>query len=157
MRVLKCLSLFFVLFWTLPIEESSVESQMKTFIPDEKCLILLQNIFWASTKRKGLFTGLLQPPIGRCCWLIMFVGASLFIVHRVLCQTLTCLLLFSSRAAYDISFYTSDYDNESYMEIASRLHPQYLLLPQVPGDEFPMYFQEMIGGDFPAAIFCSTW
>ena len=113
--------------------------------------------FWASTKRKGLFTGLLQPPIGRCGWLIVFVGASLFIVHRVLCQTLTCLLLFSSRAAYDISFYTSDYDNESYMEIASRLHPQYLLLPQVPGDEFPMYFQEMIGGDFPAAIFCSTW
>ena len=61
------------------------------------------------------------------------------------------------RAAYDIAFYTSDYDNESYMEIASRLHPQYLLLPPIQGDEFPMYFQEMIGGDFPAGIFCSTW
>ena len=44
---------FFVLFWTLPIEESSVESQMKTFIPDEKCLILLQNIFGLAPNAKG--------------------------------------------------------------------------------------------------------
>jgi hypothetical protein len=37
------------------------------------------------------------------------------------------------RAAYDIAFYTADYDNESYMEIATRLHSQYLLLPQIQG------------------------
>jgi hypothetical protein len=61
------------------------------------------------------------------------------------------------RAAYDLAFYTEDYDNESYMEIAARLYPQYLLLPPIQGDEFPMYFQEMLGGDFPAGIFCSTW
>lgn len=61
------------------------------------------------------------------------------------------------RAAYDVAFYSEDYDKEGYQDLATRLHGDFLLLPPVTGDMFPLYVSEMFSGDHPAAMFCSTW
>jgi len=61
------------------------------------------------------------------------------------------------KSAYDIAFYTEDYEKESYQDMAERMHSDFLLLPTVSGDMFPAYVSDMFSGDYPAAMFCSTW
>ena len=39
------------------------------------------------------------------------------------------------KAAYDIAFYTEDYENEQYQDLATRLAPQYLVLVREKGSE----------------------
>ena len=61
------------------------------------------------------------------------------------------------RSAYDIAFYTEDYEKESYDDLAERLRGQYLLLPPAKGDAFPLYVSEMMCGDYPGALYSKTW
>ena len=61
------------------------------------------------------------------------------------------------QSAYDIAFYTEDYEKESYIDLAERLRGQYLLLPAVKGDVFPIYLSDMMCGDNPAALYSKTW
>ena len=61
------------------------------------------------------------------------------------------------KAAYDMAFYTEDYDKGSFAEMAARIHSDFLLLPAVQNDSFPLYCSDMFSGDHPAAIFSSTW
>ena len=39
------------------------------------------------------------------------------------------------KAAYDIAFYTEDYENEQYQDLATRLAPQYFVLVMEKGSE----------------------
>lgn len=61
------------------------------------------------------------------------------------------------KAAFDLAFYTEDYEGESYQDLVARLHPQYLLLPQVKGDSFPLYFREMFTGEDAGGIYSTIW
>ena len=60
-------------------------------------------------------------------------------------------------AAYDMAFYTDDYEKESYQDLAERLRAQYLLLPPAGGDAFPLYMNDMMCGDNPASLYAKTW
>eukprot|EP00092_Neocalanus_flemingeri_P019582 GFUD01021214.1.p1 GENE.GFUD01021214.1~~GFUD01021214.1.p1 ORF type:complete len:771 (+),score=230.50 GFUD01021214.1:151-2463(+) len=61
------------------------------------------------------------------------------------------------KAAFDIAFYTEDYENEQYADLASRLAPQYLVLEREKEDAFPMYFEEMLTGHWAAGYYSHTW
>jgi len=61
------------------------------------------------------------------------------------------------KAAYDIAFYTEDYENEQFAELAIRLAPQYLVLDREKEDAFPMYFEEMLTGQWAAGYYSHTW
>jgi len=61
------------------------------------------------------------------------------------------------KAAYDIAFYTEDYENEQYQDLATRLAPQYLVLDREKEDAFPMYFEEMMTGHWAAGYYSFTW
>ena len=50
------------------------------------------------------------------------------------------------KAAYDIAFYSEDYEAEQYGDLARRLADQYLVLPREKEDAFPLYFEEMLSG-----------
>ena len=39
------------------------------------------------------------------------------------------------KAAYNIAFYTEDYENEQYQDLATRLAPQYFVLDREKGSE----------------------
>lgn len=60
-------------------------------------------------------------------------------------------------AAYDMAFYSEDYEKESYQDLAERLRTQYLLLPPAAGDAFPLHMNDMMCGDNPAALYSKTW
>ena len=60
-------------------------------------------------------------------------------------------------AAYDIAFYSEDYEAEQYTDLAARLAEQYLVLPREKEDAFPLYFEEMLTGNWAAAYFSQTW
>ncbi len=66
-----------------------------------------------------------------------------------------CLDLY--KAAFDLAFHSETGDTESYMDMADKMRKEYLLLPTIKGDTFPMYFSEVMGGDSPAAYFSTTW
>merc|ERR1739838_669190 len=59
------------------------------------------------------------------------------------------------KAAFDIAFYTDDYENEQYSDLASRLATQYLVLEKE--DAFPMYFEDMLTGHWAAGYYSHTW
>ena len=61
------------------------------------------------------------------------------------------------KAAFDIAFYTEDYENEQYTDLASRLAPQYLVLDREKEEAFPMYFDEMLTGHWAAGYYSHTW
>jgi len=61
------------------------------------------------------------------------------------------------KAAFDIAFYTEDYENEQYADLASRLAPQYLVLDREKEDAFPMYFESMLTGHWAAGYYSATW
>jgi len=61
------------------------------------------------------------------------------------------------KAAYDIAFYTEDYENEQYDDLANRLAPQYLVLDREKEDAFPMYFEDMLTGPWAAAYYSHIW
>ena len=61
------------------------------------------------------------------------------------------------KASYDLAFYSEDYNKEAYQDIVKRIRQDFLLLPEVQGDVFPLYVSEMLSGDYPGAMFCSTW
>jgi len=60
-------------------------------------------------------------------------------------------------ADFDISFYSVDWEKEGYQEMVTRLRSDYLLLPKLSRDHFPLYYSAMISGDYPAAIYSSLW
>ena len=59
--------------------------------------------------------------------------------------------------AYDMAFYGQDYEKEEYQDLAIRLRSEYLLLPPTSGDAFPLYFKDIMTGEYPAALYCKTW
>lgn len=61
------------------------------------------------------------------------------------------------KAAFDIAFYTEDYENEQFADLASRLAPQYLVLDREKEDAFPLYFDEMLTGHWAAGYYSHTW
>ena len=61
------------------------------------------------------------------------------------------------KAAFDMAFYTEDYENEQFAELANRLAPQYLVLDREKEDAFPMYFEEMMTGHWAAGYYSHTW
>jgi len=61
------------------------------------------------------------------------------------------------KAAYDIAFYTEDYENEQFADLATRLAPQYLVLDREKEDAFPMYFEDMLTGHWAAGYYSHTW
>jgi len=61
------------------------------------------------------------------------------------------------KAAFDIAFYTDDYENEQYSDLASRLATQYLVLEREKEDAFPMYFEDMLTGHWAAGYYSHTW
>jgi len=61
------------------------------------------------------------------------------------------------KAAYDMAFYTTDYEDEQYQDLAARLAPQYLVLSREKEDAFPLYFEEMLTGEWAAAYYCHLW
>jgi oligopeptidase A len=61
------------------------------------------------------------------------------------------------KAAFDMAFYTEDYEDEQYQDLARRLAPQYLVLNQEKEDVFPLYFEDMISGEWAAAYYCRLW
>jgi len=60
-------------------------------------------------------------------------------------------------AAYDINFYTVDWGQEQYQDMVHRIRPDFLLLPAVSRDHFPLYVSDMFCGDYPAAMFTKVW
>ena len=42
-------------------------------------------------------------------------------------------------------------------DLAEDLRPNYLLLPPLKDDRFPLNFEEILAGEQPAAYFCRTW
>ena len=61
------------------------------------------------------------------------------------------------KAAYDLAFYSEDYEAEQYSDLAIRLADQYLVLPREKEDAFPLYFEEMLTGHWAAGYYCSLW
>ena len=61
------------------------------------------------------------------------------------------------KAAFDIAFYSEDYEAEQYTDLAARLAEQYLVLPREKEDAFPLYFEEMLTGNWAAGYFSQTW
>jgi len=61
------------------------------------------------------------------------------------------------KAAYDLAFYSEDYEAEQYTDLAGRLAAQYLVLPREKEDAFPLYFEEMMTGHHAAAYYCHLW
>jgi len=61
------------------------------------------------------------------------------------------------KSAFDIAFYTEDYENEQYADLANRLASQYLVLDREKEDAFPMYFEEMLTGHWAAGYYSHTW
>ena len=67
------------------------------------------------------------------------LSARLHLAGYDLCQELF-------KAAYDLAFYTEDYEAEQYGDLARRLADQYLVLDREREDAFPLYFEEMLTG-----------
>eukprot|EP00095_Tigriopus_kingsejongensis_P011036 maker-scaffold109_size355148-snap-gene-1.29 protein:Tk11036 transcript:maker-scaffold109_size355148-snap-gene-1.29-mRNA-1 annotation:"oligopeptidase a" len=61
------------------------------------------------------------------------------------------------KSAYDIAFHDDDANADSAHGISEILYPQYLLIPRIKEDSFPLNFAEVIGGDLAGAYFCGTW
>jgi len=61
------------------------------------------------------------------------------------------------RAAYDIAFYTEDYEDEQFSDLAARLASQYLVLEREKEDAFPLYFDEMLTGHWAAGYYSHLW
>merc|ERR1712179_659932 len=61
------------------------------------------------------------------------------------------------KAAYDVAFYSEDYENEQFQELAARLAPQYLVLDREKEDAFPLYFEEITTGHWAAGYYSHTW
>ena len=61
------------------------------------------------------------------------------------------------KAAYDIAFYSEDYEAEQYTDLAARLAEQYLVIPREKEDAFPLYFEEMMTGHHAAGYYCHIW
>ncbi|TRY68570.1 hypothetical protein TCAL_06919 [Tigriopus californicus] len=61
------------------------------------------------------------------------------------------------KTSVDMAFHDSECLSESGPEIANRLYDQYLLIPRIPEDTFPLNFAEIMGGEHAAAYFCRTW
>jgi len=61
------------------------------------------------------------------------------------------------KAAYDLAFYTEDYESEQFQALAQRLEQQYLVLPREREDCFPLYFEDMMSGNHPAAYYSHLW
>ena len=61
------------------------------------------------------------------------------------------------KAAFDIAFYSEDYEAEQYTDLAARLADQFLVLPREKEDGFPLYFEEMLTGNWAAGYFSQIW
>jgi len=61
------------------------------------------------------------------------------------------------KAAFDIAFYSEDYENEQYQTLAARLAPQYLVLDREKEDAFPLYFGDITTGHWGAGYYSHTW
>lgn len=61
------------------------------------------------------------------------------------------------KAAYDMAFYSEDYEAEQYTDLAARLADQFLVLPREKEDSFPLYFEEMLTGHWAAGYFSQIW
>jgi len=61
------------------------------------------------------------------------------------------------KAAYDMAFYSEDYEAEQYTDLADRLAEQYLVIPREKEDAFPLYFEEMMTGHHAAGYYCHVW
>lgn len=60
-------------------------------------------------------------------------------------------------AAFDIAFYSVDYDSEKFMDLGDRLAGQYMVLDKDKDDAFPMYFDEMMTGKLSAGYYSHVW
>ncbi|XP_023323332.1 probable cytosolic oligopeptidase A [Eurytemora carolleeae] len=61
------------------------------------------------------------------------------------------------KAAFDISFYSEDFENEQYQALVDRLTPQYLVLAREREDCFPLYFEDILTGNLAAGYYSHLW
>jgi oligopeptidase A len=61
------------------------------------------------------------------------------------------------KAAFDISFYSEDFENEQYQALVDRLTPQYLVLAREREDCFPLYFEDIMTGNWAAGYYSHLW
>jgi len=61
------------------------------------------------------------------------------------------------KAAYDLSFYSTEYEREQYYALVDRLTDQYLVLKREEDDSFPCHFEEMTTGEYCAGYFSHLW
>jgi len=61
------------------------------------------------------------------------------------------------KSAYDISFYSAEYESEQYQDLADRLFPQYLVLAKEKEDSFPLHFQDMMIDSWAGGYYSHLW
>lgn len=61
------------------------------------------------------------------------------------------------KAAFDISFHSTEFEKEQYQNLADRMTPQYLVLEREREDSFPMNFEEIMCGNWAAAYYSHLW
>jgi len=61
------------------------------------------------------------------------------------------------KAAYDLSFYSSEFDKEQYQGLEERLSSQYLVLSREKEDCFPLHFEDMMAGNWAAGYYSHLW
>eukprot|EP00088_Acartia_fossae_P028036 TRINITY_DN2880_c0_g1_i2.p1 TRINITY_DN2880_c0_g1~~TRINITY_DN2880_c0_g1_i2.p1 ORF type:complete len:779 (-),score=169.37 TRINITY_DN2880_c0_g1_i2:109-2445(-) len=61
------------------------------------------------------------------------------------------------KAAYDISFYSSEYEKEQYQSLADRLWPQYLVIEKDDDNSFPLHFSDMMIDSWCAGYYSNLW
>lgn len=61
------------------------------------------------------------------------------------------------KAAFDLSFFAEEYEKETYQSVADNLGLQYLVLSREREDAFPMYFEEMMAGNWSGGYYSHLW
>jgi len=61
------------------------------------------------------------------------------------------------KAVYDISFYSTEFEQEQYQALEQRLTPQYLVLSREKEDCFPLYFEDIMTGNWAAGYYSHLW
>jgi len=61
------------------------------------------------------------------------------------------------KAAYDLSFYSSEFEKEQYQFLGERMSPQYLVIGREREDSFPLNFDDMMVGNWCAGYYSHLW